>query len=395
MSDSSRHALFAIPEVTYGTTPATPAFQTMRHTGTTLGLSKGTLMSEEIRADRQLVDFRHGAKQTGGDISGEMSYGTYDLFLQAVLLGTWAVKATKTAITLSAAAADDSFNDSGNGFITAGFEVGDRITVSGFTGDVANNASYLISTVAAGKIVVTKVDGTAATNIVDDAAGEAVTIATAAFRLKAGVERRSFSVMRHFTDQVEADEPFHLFKGVELNTLNMTITTEAIVTAVFGCVGKGLVIDGEAPAASTYVAANDNSVMDSFNGSLKEGAVTIGIVSELTLTLENGITPRFVVGSDETIKPSILKSNLTGQVTVYFENAAMMQKFVNQTVSSIDCTLRDEAGNSVRILIPRLKYTGGQPDTQGDGPVMLTMPFQAVRDPVTGSNICIDRLAAA
>src|SRR6478736_4239215 len=94
MSDSARHGLFAIAEVTYGTTPAvTPALKTIRHTGTTLALSKGTFMSEELRPDRQIVDFRHGVRQTGGDMDHELSYGSLDDFLEAVLMGTWAVKA--------------------------------------------------------------------------------------------------------------------------------------------------------------------------------------------------------------------------------------------------------------------------------------------------------------
>jgi hypothetical protein len=79
-----------------------------------------------------------------------------------------------TASTISAAAADNSFNDSGSGFIAAGFEVGDAVTVTGFTGDVANNiASGVITALTAGKMTIGGTDGDV---IVDDAAGESVTI---------------------------------------------------------------------------------------------------------------------------------------------------------------------------------------------------------------------------
>src|SRR5688572_17099891 len=81
---------------------------------------------------------------------------------------------TKTATTISAAAADNSYNDSGNGFLTAGFAVGDRIKVTGFTGNVVNNIfAALITAVTAGKITIGGTDGDV---IVDDAAGESVTI---------------------------------------------------------------------------------------------------------------------------------------------------------------------------------------------------------------------------
>lgn len=82
--------------------------------------------------------------------------------------------ATKTAITLSATAADKSFNDSANGLLTAGFLVGQIITTSGFVAG-ANNGKFKIATAAAGKITVTDVNGGAVT-LVDGAAGPSVTI---------------------------------------------------------------------------------------------------------------------------------------------------------------------------------------------------------------------------
>lgn len=81
---------------------------------------------------------------------------------------------TITATTISAAASDNSFNDSANGFVTAGFQIGDRVNVVGFTGNVANNLYVgILTAVAAGKLTLGGTDGDV---IVDDAAGESVTI---------------------------------------------------------------------------------------------------------------------------------------------------------------------------------------------------------------------------
>lgn len=79
-----------------------------------------------------------------------------------------------TATTISAQASDNSFNDSGNGFVTAGFAVGDRVRVQGFTGNAANNILVgKITARTAGKLTIGGTDGDV---IVDDAAGESVTI---------------------------------------------------------------------------------------------------------------------------------------------------------------------------------------------------------------------------
>jgi hypothetical protein len=81
---------------------------------------------------------------------------------------------TMTAATLSALASDNSYNDSANGFVTEGFEVGMRVRVTGFTGNVANNIfSATITALTAGKMTIGGTDGDV---IVDDAAGESVTI---------------------------------------------------------------------------------------------------------------------------------------------------------------------------------------------------------------------------
>jgi hypothetical protein len=81
----------------------------------------------------------------------------------------------KVATTLSAQASDNSYNDSGAGFVTAGFAVGDRVNVAGFTGNAANNITVgVITALTAGKMTIGGTDGDV---IVDDAAGESVTIA--------------------------------------------------------------------------------------------------------------------------------------------------------------------------------------------------------------------------
>ncbi len=81
---------------------------------------------------------------------------------------------TISGATISAQASDNSFNDSANGFLSAGFTTGKAVRVSGFTGSGANNiTSGVVTAVTAGKLTIGGTDGDV---IVDDAAGETVTI---------------------------------------------------------------------------------------------------------------------------------------------------------------------------------------------------------------------------
>lgn len=311
MSDSARHDLFLLPEVTYGVTPnADPAFSDLRHTGTTLALTKDGFQSEELNSDRQIRDFRHGVKAVGGDVSVEFSYGSFDDILEALLGGTW-------------------------------------------TGEV----------------------------------------------LKAGTERRSFSLLRHFTDQVAADKPYHLFAGVEFNTLNLTIPASGIVTGSFGVIGQSLGVLGDLTTLTdttgpTFGTPATTKPFDSFTGTITEGGTTIAIVTEISLTLENGLEARNVIGSAETIRPSIGRSNLTGSITAYFEDATLLEKFINETESEMVFTLVDAAGNSYQFDIPKIKYNGGQPDVSGQGSITINLPFQALYNDADASQLVITRASA-
>ena len=78
-----------------------------------------------------------------------------------------------TAATISAAAADNSLNDSANGFVTAGFSAGDRVKVEGFANGANNAFVATVETVAAGKLTLAAPEGDA---IVDEAAGASVKV---------------------------------------------------------------------------------------------------------------------------------------------------------------------------------------------------------------------------
>ena len=291
-----------------GLTPSSsPSFSDMRHTGTTLGLSKESFQSEELHEDRQIRDFRHGVKSVAGDVSLELSYGSFDDFLEAVMCGTW-------------------------------------------TADV----------------------------------------------LTAGTTRRSFSVLREFTDLSAGDKPYHLFTGVEVNTLELTIPASGMVTGSFGVIGNGLSVEQDLTALGTptFGALGTTAPFESFTGTITEGGSGIAVVTEVSLSLTNGLAVRNVVGSDETILPTIGRSNLTGSITAFFENSTLLEKFLDETESAMVITLVDPAGNSYTLELPRIKYNGGQPDVSGEGSITITLPIQALYDVTATSQLKITRASA-
>jgi len=303
----ARHSMAYIPEVTYGTTPATPTFDDVRHVSTSLGLSKTTFESTELRDDRQIAHFRHGNKSVSGDIGIELSYGSFDDFLEAVLCGTWATD----------------------------------------TPSVGTD------------------------------------------QLQVGTTRRSFTVERKFANLTVPE--WHRYTGVEMNTFNLSVAPDAMVTGSFGTIAQDSSIGTAEIAGASYNAASTTEPFDSFSGTITEGGSAIGVVTSLEMTLENGINPLFVVGSDVTEEPSIGKSRVTGTLGVFFQSKTLLEKFINETASALIFTLVDPVGNEYNFTLPNIKYTGGQPDVSGEGEITISMPFTALYDSTEGSNLTIER----
>lgn len=382
-ASGSRHGLSYVPEVSYGITPANPPFKRVRNTGTTLALTKEEVESEEIRSDRQETCHRHGNRSVGGDINAELSYGNFDEFLQAVFCGTWAGATTLTGTTISAQASDNSFNDSANGFLSAGFAVGDEVAGTGFvTG--ANNKTRVITALTAGKMSFAGTDGD---DIVNEAAGASVTLAADQDTLKTGTVRRSFSFERFFADIVQ----YLRYTGVEFNTLNINVAPNKMVTMGFGVIGQDQSIAQTAIAGATYDDPSPTCGFDSFNGSILLNGAVIADITEIDITLENGLETQFVIGSKVTRRPTIGRSKVSGSLTLYFSDASILQAFQDETACYLQFSLTDPAGNQYTFLIGNLKFNSGQPDVSGEGSITIPADFKATYDTVSQTNIQVIR----
>lgn len=96
---SSGARLAYVPEATFGTTPATPTFKTLRATGGGLRTNKATITSDEIRADRNVPDEAMVGQDVAGSYPFELSYGSHDDLLEAVMQGAWATNVLKNGVT--------------------------------------------------------------------------------------------------------------------------------------------------------------------------------------------------------------------------------------------------------------------------------------------------------
>ena len=79
-------------ETAFGVTPTSPALKDLRVTTSTLNPNIETVMSQELRTDRQIPDQTTVAIKAAGDINVELSFNALDDFCEEVLQGAWATK---------------------------------------------------------------------------------------------------------------------------------------------------------------------------------------------------------------------------------------------------------------------------------------------------------------
>lgn len=138
MVDSSQSRLSSIAETNYGVTPATPVFKNMRFTGESLKPGIQYISSNEIRPDRNIPDLTQVGSDAGGGINFELSYGSFDDMIEALLCGTWATNQLVNGVV------DRSFT------VEKFFEAGVTDAYHRYIGAKVNNMSL---NVAAGEMV--------------------------------------------------------------------------------------------------------------------------------------------------------------------------------------------------------------------------------------------------
>lgn len=112
MSSGAKVTTHIVQEVTPGVTPSS-GWQTLRVTGNTLTPTPNTEESEEITDSRVGQGSIITSVDITGDISGELSYGTFDALLAASFYGVWAANKLVIGETRTTFSVAKSYRDAG------------------------------------------------------------------------------------------------------------------------------------------------------------------------------------------------------------------------------------------------------------------------------------------
>jgi hypothetical protein len=374
------------PQATKGTCPAADlaTAQYLRRVTSSLNVTKETYQSNEMRADRQIGDFRHGIQSIEGSIAGELSPGTYGLLMAAILRKDFVAGATSGAlITVTAAStsgAAGTFTVTGASWITLKFKVGDVVRWSGWlTTATANNAhNMLITALTATVMTVLCLDGVA---VAAKAAGDSVTcvaVGKKTWTPATGHTENWFAIEHNYSD-LDLSEVFY---DLKVNSLAVKLPPSGISTIDIGFMGLNYANKDAAssPYFTAVLAAATSGVLAAANGALYVQGTKVAILTGLDFDIAANLSSEPVVGSN--VKPDIFDGRVAvkGNMTVFFEDATFRDYFLNETEVSINCVFTDgTAANAefIAFTMPRVKVGGASKD-DGEKGIVQTMPFVAL-----------------
>ena len=193
--------------------------------------------------------------------------------------------------------------------------------------------------------------------------------------LKLGTTFKSFTLEDALLDLTK----FRVFRGCAVNTLNIEVKPDAMVMASFGIVGKDSPAVSGTPLDAAVTAPTNNAPFDSFSGTIEEDGSAIATVTSLTCTIENGLNPTAVIGSDVAPQLEYGRGKVTGEMTCYFDSETLYNKFVNETETDLVFSLTDGlTGNTYTFNMPKVKINGGDMPVQNEQSRLVTIPFEAL-----------------
>lgn len=206
--------------------------------------------------------------------------------------------------------------------------------------------------------------------------------------LKIGTTPKFFS----FEDAANDIDQFRLFTGMSVSTLNVSIAPNQMVTGTFDMVGKTMTQAATSASVGAPTASSTNAPFDSYSGTIEDGGSGLAIVTSLDFSLTNSFAPTFVIGSDSAQQLEFGRAIVEGTITVYYEDATLINKFLNETESSLSVSVDDPTGtNSYTFDFPRVKYNGASVPVQNPASRLITIPFVSLFDTVEETNLKLTR----
>lgn len=366
-------------EADTATDPGAASAQILRRVASTLDLTKDTYESAEIRADRQVADFRHGVRRVAGSIQGELSPASYFPLIEASNRDTATSSVTLTEVGLTSCTATGStFVFGGGDPVALGLRVGDVIRFTNLSEALNNSRNFTILSFG-GTTNRTVTVTPAPTAMASDSAFSLSRPGKTTKVPLTGHVRRLFA-FEHYSEDLDIAR---LFTECRVHGYRMSLPATGMATIEIPVMGRNMQVltGGSAPYFTSPTAAGTTGIAAAVNGIIRASGSAVGVVTGIDLNAEIAGSAPAVVGQN--FVPDIIlgRYRLSGQVTALFESSTLLEAFLNET--EVDLLVRLDASSdanseAISIHLPRVKFGAANIPAQGEGEQVVTLPFTAL-----------------
>lgn len=176
---------------------------------------------------------------------------------------------------------------------------------------------------------------------------------------------------------------YRRFTGCRINTLQLQIQPEQIVTAQFGVLGMSEVTATAAASGATYSAANSGNKMTSLDmasATFANGVTGSFDLAGLTVNITNNLTAMKKLGGTSTRGVVPGQAQVTGQLQIYVDANTIADAFLAETAFDLTVALTN-GSDSYSLEMQNIAITGYTDPNTGNGSEYIgTVDFECTLD---------------
>lgn len=373
-------------ETIWGTLAGATLGKQLRRVTADFNLTKESYESNELRTDRQVADFRHGVRSAEGSLNGELSSKTYADFMQSLVARDFTTAPTVAALSATVAGTGPTYTvtRAAGSWITDGFQVGMVVRLTGAM-NASNVGKNLLIAAVTSATVITVVVLNGSTLFAEGPIASVTATATgkATFVPGSGHTDDSYTIEEWYSDIAQSE----VYTGMKVGSMNVQLPATGLTTVDFSFMGKDLTNKGTTQYFTTPAVQGTDGIYAAVNGVVLVAGAPVALITSADFSVERGMESATAVGSNSVAEIFTGRIRVTGNLSVYFQDAAFRNYFDNETVVSLVLTLTEDstaASDFISFTIPKAKINTF---TKADAElgIVAQASFQALlNDVVTG-----------
>ena len=210
--------------------------------------------------------------------------------------------------------------------------------------------------------------------------GAAYAVVSTVRTLKIGKTPRPLTIQEEYSDLTTT---INAYRGAFVNSCSINVQVGQLINLSFGFMSKKPTMEA-ASVIGTPAAANTNPIMSPIADVrvIQEGAslVTLAGVSSITISLQNDITELMVLGSADPAFMTPGRIRVTGSISVFKADAALLTKFIGVVVSKFLITLGGASTLNYTFSLANIKFTSYATNASQSTAITETFGFSGLYD---------------